>query len=251
MTTPQKLLPHAFPFVLSLAVLGCSGDADPQASDEQADTEHCTEDLVSAVDPSLLIDDMEDANPAIAEVNDRSGSWWLATDMTDGTITPAANQEAPPERIPGGRCGSKYAMRVTGEGFTAWGATLVTEFRFTGDAMPIDATAYRGVMVWARAGESNTSPIRVQFQDGNTYPQGGVCDPDPSTPEGCFNGFGSALLPITTEWQLYKLEFSRLGQREFGLRTDALDTSKLYAMEIGVVQGTVFDFWVDDVWFYE
>jgi hypothetical protein len=249
--TPQKLLLHSLPFVLSLATLGCSGDSEPSESDDQEATEHCTEDLVGEVDPELLIDDMEDGNPRIAEVNDRSGNWWLATDMTDGTITPAANQEAPPERIAGGRCGSKYAMRVSGEGFTEWGATLVTDFRFTDQPTSIDATAYRGVMVWARAGESNTSPIRVQFQDVNTHPQGGVCDPDPAAADGCFNGFGSALLPITTEWQLYKLEFSRMGQREFGLRTDALDTSKLYAVEIGVVQGTVFDFWVDDLWFYE
>jgi hypothetical protein len=42
-----------------------------------------------------------------------------------------------------------------------------------------------------------------------------------------------------------------MGQRDFGLRTDALDTSMLYAIEIGVVQETVFDYWVDDIWFYE
>ena len=87
--------------------------------------------------------------------------------------------------------------------------------------------------------------------DGNTYPQGGICNPDPDASDGCFNGFGSALLPLSEEWQLYKFEFSRMGQRDFGLRTEALDTSKLYAIEIGVVQETVFDYWIDDVWFYE
>jgi hypothetical protein len=248
--TLQQLLLRSFPFALLVTTLGCSGDADPPASDA-AGTEQCTEELFGVVDPTFVIDDMEDADPRIAEVNDRSGSWWIGTDMTEGTISPPGDQEAATERIPGGRCGSKYGIRVTGEGFTEWGATLVTDFRFTSEPMPIDATAYRGVMLWARAGESNTSPIRVQFQDVNTHPQGGVCDPDPSGEDGCYNGFGSALLPISTEWQLYKLEFSRMGQRDFGLRTDALDTSALYAMEIGVAQGTVFDFWVDDLWFYE
>jgi hypothetical protein len=249
----MKSLPLSFTalsLVLSLGVVGC-GESDPPESNAQEDTEHCTEDLVGVVDPTLLIDDMEDADARIAEVGDRTGSWWLATDMTDGTVTPPGDQEAPPERIVGGRCGSRYAMRVTGEGFEEWGATLVVDFRFTADAEPIDATAFRGVMMWARAGDSNASPLRDQFQDGNTYPQGGVCNPDPTASDGCFNGFGSALLPVSTEWQLYKLEFSRMGQRDFGLRTGALDTSLLYAMEIGVVQDTVFDFWIDDVWFYE
>jgi hypothetical protein len=251
MMTSRKLLLRSFPLVLALGALGCSGDADPPPSEAQADTEHCTEDLVGVVDPTLLIDDMEDADPRIAAVNDRVGSWWLATDMTAGTVTPTGDQEAPPERIPGGRCGSKYAMRVTGEGFEAWGASLVVDFHYTDEAEPIDATTFRGVMMWARVGESNASPVRVQFQDGNTYPPGGVCNPDPMAADGCFNGFGSALLPVSTEWQLYKFEFSRMGQRDFGLRTDALDTSNLYAMEIGVMQQTVFDLWIDDVWFYE
>lgn len=235
----------------SLSALGCSGDSDPPAQAQQ-DAEHCTEDLVGAVDPLLVIDDLEDGDARIAEIDDRNGSWWLATDMTDGTITPPGDQEAPPERIAGGRCGSKHAMRITGEGFTDWGAALVLSFRFDGDAVaPIDASAYRGVMLWARVGESNASSVRVQFMDRNTYPEGGVCNPDPDASDGCFNGFGSALLPVSEEWRLYKLEFSRMGQRDFGLRTDALDTSALYAIEIGVVQETVFDFWIDDLWFYE
>jgi hypothetical protein len=236
---------------LSFGTFGCSGDADAPASNQQGDTEHCTEDLVGVVDPALLIDDLEDNDASIAAVGDRNGVWWLATDMTDGTITPPGDQEAPPERIPGGRCGSKYAVRVTGEGFEAWGASIVINFRLEGGVAPFDASAYRGVMLWARVGESNASPIRVQFHDGNTYPEGGVCNPDPNASDGCFNGYGSALLPVSTEWQLYKFEFSRMGQRDFGLLGDGLDLTQLYAIEIGVVQRTVFDFWIDDLWFYE
>jgi hypothetical protein len=213
--------------------------------------EACTEDLVGVVDPTLIIDDMEDTDPQNAAVGDRNGTWWLSTDLTDGTTTPEGNQAAPPERILGGRCGSKYAMRITGEGFTEWGASLIASFRYEDDVLPIDASAYRGVMFWGRVGEANTSPLRVQFQDKNTYPQGGVCEDDPDSPDFCYNGFGTRVVPIDAEWQLYKLEFSRMGQRDFGFRTDALDTTELYAIEFGVIQNTVFDFWVDDLWFYE
>ncbi len=172
--------------------------------------------------------------------------------MTAGTTTPPGDQAVSPERILGGRCGSKYAMRITGEGFTAWGASLSASFGFEGDDLaPIDASAFRGVRFWGRVGESNTSPLRVQFQDTNTYPEGGVCNPSPEATDGCYNGFGTTVLPLDTEWRLYELPFERLGQRDFGLRPDALDTSKLYAVEFGVVQSTVFDFWVNDIWFYE
>jgi hypothetical protein len=232
------------------SLLACSSDPEP-APAQTSDTQHCTEDLVGVVDPTLLIDDMEDTDPTIAAVGDRNGTWWLATDMTGGTTTPPGDQAAAPERIPGGRCGSHYGVRITGEGFTEWGASLVGNFRLADDLEPIDASAYRGVMFWGRVGESNTSPLRVQFQDGYTYPQGGVCVDDPDAADGCFNGFGTAVVPIDTEWRLYKLEFSRMGQRDFGLRRDALDLTELYAIEFGVVKDTVFDFWVDDIWFYE
>jgi hypothetical protein len=42
-----------------------------------------------------------------------------------------------------------------------------------------------------------------------------------------------------------------MGQRDFGLIGDGLELTALYAIEIGVVQRTVFDFWIDDLWFYE
>jgi len=246
----RRLSARLLPLVAALS-FGCSDDPAEPAPTETTDLEHCTEDLVGVVDPTLLIDDMEDADATIAPVGGRNGAWWLATDMTGGSTTPAGDQETPPERIAGGRCGSKYAIRITGEGFTEWGAALVLDFRFDSGPLPIDASAYRGVMFWARVGETNTSPLRAQFQDANTYAEGGVCNPDPEAADGCFNGWGSAVVPIDTEWHLYKLEFSRMAQRDFGLRTDALDLSNLYAIEFGVIQDTVFDFSIDDIWFYE
>jgi hypothetical protein len=57
--------------------------------------------------------------------------------------------------------------------------------------------------------------------------------------------------PIGTEWQLYKLDFSRMTQRDFGYRAESFDTTALYGIEWSVMPNTVFDLWVDDVWFYE
>jgi len=240
--------------VAALAALGCSDDSAAPAPtpDTSTGTENCTEDLVGPIDPTLLIDDFEDGDSRIAPVADHEGTWWLSTDMTDGTTTPPGDQAVSPEHIVGGRCGSKYAMRISGEGFTDWGASLIANFNYENDVLaPIDASALRGVRFWGRVGESTTSPLRVQLQDGNTYPQGGVCNEDPSASDACYNGFGTSVLPLDTEWRLYELPFERLGQRDFGLRTGALDKPTLYAIEFGVEQNTVFDFWVDDLWFYE
>jgi hypothetical protein len=116
MSSPRRLTLLILPLLLGLAS-GC-GDGEDTVLGESMGQEACTEDLVGVVDPTLIIDDMEDTDPQIAAVGDRNGTWWLSTDLTDGTTTPEGNQAAPPERILGGRCGSKYAMRITGEGFT-------------------------------------------------------------------------------------------------------------------------------------
>lgn len=204
------------------------------------------------IDPTAVIDDIEDGDGVIAQTAGRNGSWWVVADGSlGGTIMPPSDQAPSAERIPGGHCGSSYAMRLTGQGFTDWGATLTMGFRYTSQAETIDASPFRGAMFWARVGDTNSSGIRVQFQDVSTRPEGGRCSDESGSPDACYNGFGTELLPIDTQWRLYKIDFSRTTQRDFGYRADALDTSQLYAMEWNLEANSIFDLWVDDVWFYE
>ena len=62
--------------------------------------------------------------------NGRAGGWYAYNDMTpSGMQSPAPTLTASitPSPIPGGRCGnSQVAMRVTGSGFTTWGAGIGT-----------------------------------------------------------------------------------------------------------------------------
>lgn len=204
---------------------------------------------VGPIDPTTLIDDLEDGDGI--RPGTMPGGWWVATDMSGGTIEPMADAQPLPERILGGRCGSEFAMRVTGEGFSSWGASLSLAFRYTTEQETIDASDFRGIRFWARTGEQHTSTVRVQFQDVNTYPNGGICNPEPGSADECYNGFGTDILPLDDQWRLYEIEFSRVTQRDFGLIVDALDTSQLYLVEFGMLPNTVFDFWVDDVWFYK
>jgi hypothetical protein len=143
-------------------------------------------------------------------------------------------------------------MHVSGSGFTGWGAVLAAGFRYEGAAESIDASAFRGVSFYARTGPDSNAAIRVQLQDVSTYPEGMVCDPEPSSAEECYNGFGTTLLELDEAWQKLTLDFSTLAQREgWGYRADALDTSALYAIEWNFDANQSFDLWIDDIWFYE
>lgn len=202
------------------------------------------------VNPAGLLDDMEDGNGLVARVADRSGSWWLATDGTSGTTTPAADQPPPPEAILGGRCGSQRAIRVTGQGFTSWGAVLSAGMAYSTQPEPSDLSAFTGIRFWARVGEQNTSSVRAQFQDGQTRPEGEQCVNSPGDPEECYNGFGITLSPIDTRWRMYELKFSQMTQRDFGHRAAALDPAHIYSFEFNLDPNSVFDLWVDDLWFF-
>ena len=275
--TSLRASSFALSIVAASALFGCSGnsDTDSDNEDETGGTSgtggsagsgtsgsggmsgsgvvapECELD-VGPIDPTALIDDLEDGNPVIPMVGGRSGSWWISTDMTDGaTVTPPGEAAPNPERILGKRCESEFGMRMTGQGFTNWGAVLSAGFKYEDGLKTIDASAFRGVMFWARVGETHNSPVRVQFQDSNTQPEGGMCNPEPGSADECYNGWGVEVIPISTQWRLYKLDFSRMTQRDFGYRADAIDTTALYGMEWNVQPNTVFDLWIDDVWFYE
>src|SRR6185503_7921699 len=158
-----------------------------------------------------------------------------------------------PTRIVGGRCGSAFAMRVTGQGFTDWGAGVNIGFRHGNvDLDAFDASAYSGVRFWARAGESHTSAVRVQLEDGATYPVGGVCDPnDLLGTSACYNAHGTGLVPLGTEWRLYEIAFDRLSQRNLVGSPSAFDKAEVYALEWLMQPNSVIDLWIDDVWFFE
>jgi hypothetical protein len=281
MTLTKPTLVRAFLSSLStvalLAVLGCSGKNDADGDNDENEggagagatggtsgsgtggagmggtggiAPECMMPF-GPTDPTALIDDIEDGNPLIATVAGRNGSWWVTTDGSAGTITPLGDQAPPPERILGGRCESEFAIRVTGQGFTGWGANLSIGFKYTTEQEPIDASAFRGVMFWARIGETHNSPIRVQFNDSNTHPNGGICDETLGSAEECYNGWGTDLVPISTSWRLYQLDFSRMTQRDFGYIAKSFDTTAIYNFGWDLAANSVFDLWIDDVWFYE
>lgn len=251
-------------FSLALAALlgttACGDDGndngDPSPTPESPGGNDTTEELDceddEVIDPTLLIDDMEDCTFFTVAVDGRSGGWWAASDgSAGGTMVPSPDREAPPEPLPIPRCESRYAMHVTGAGFEEWGAILGVSFVWAnGGQLPYDASRHEGVTFWARIGDTSTNTVRVAFPDINSEPEGGICTDDGSLETGCFDTRGVVVTGLSQQWKRYRIPFAGASQRGFGLPTDALATDQLYGLHFFFEAGTVFDFWVDDLMFY-
>jgi hypothetical protein len=223
-------------FLLVATLSGCSGD-DKGSPDQ---------------DSSMLsIDDLEDGDGDAGTILGQPITWWVASDGS-GTVTPPAATVPSPQAIAGGRSASKRAMRVTGGGFTVWGADISVGMTDDGPAGSfIDASEFTGIRFWARVGDMNQTPVRFQIQDRQTQPAGGVCDPAPESEERCYNGLGTSLDALDTEWRLFELSFSGLTQRAgWGHRTDNVDASGIRNVEWFFEPGLDFDLWIDDVFFF-
>jgi hypothetical protein len=209
------------------------------------------------VDPTAMIDDMEAPDPSILMEGGRNGGWWAGGDALSPNATIVPNGNAPAEPIPnGGRCGSKYAMHVTGQGFTSW-AELTVSMRYgsvDGGApglLPYDAHTRTGITFWARIGDTSANQVRFAVSDKYSRPEGGICDESvPGGPTACYDTFGVDLTQLGTHWTQYRIPFAGLGQRNFGLQQPALDSSAIYSIDFNFYVGEIFDFWVDDISFY-
>jgi hypothetical protein len=248
----------------AMGALGCGSDSDEDPTPNNgggsgaggspnAENLNCSAQM-GPIDPSALIDDFEDGNARLPAIGGRQSDWWITTDETpNGTVTPPPGA-APPERIIGGRCDSLYAQRYSGQGFEAWGTVMSVSLRYeegTGDVAQ-DLSAFRGLRFWARVGELNTAKMRIGVHDVSTHPNGGICDPDTlEVGTQCYDSFGTDISPLGKGWQEYAIHFDRLEQREFGVPGYEIDTSQIYQIDFTAPQGTIFDFWVDDIWLFE
>jgi hypothetical protein len=262
----ERRVPRALAALFALALAPACGSEDPGRSDATIEApcpdgstpkEECPT-ASEKPDSAALIDDLEDADSFIPTADGaRSGAWWTAADETPGaTIVPPPLDLALPEAIVGGRCDSKLAMRVTGQGFLDWGSLLGVNLVYgkgangTDGSLPYDASAYSGIEFWARIGDTSTDRVRFAVSDVNSEPDGGVCTDDPASTDQCYDTFGAYLNGLTPAWRHYRIPFTSLLQRNFGHPAAAAATSALYSVQFNFDPGSVFDFWVDDLAFY-
>jgi hypothetical protein len=203
------------------------------------------------IDPTAIIDDMEDRNGSLTPTSGRNGSWWTTADETPGgTLEP---RMPIPEAILGGRCGSQYAMRVTGQGFDDWGALLGLAFKYAPDEngeygpAPVDAHIRQGIRFWARVGDTSTRQVLFNLGDFHAAPEGGFCVEDGSP--ACFN-YEVTLSQIDTSWKQYTIPFAALVHATPDNPNEPIDPTTLYTLNFYFRSSEVFDFWVDDLEFY-
>jgi hypothetical protein len=124
---------------------------------------------------------------------------------------------------------------------------------------PVDLRAFTGITFWAM-GDPNqdTTTIRVQIFDKNTFPEGGAClDADGGT-GNCYNGFATTR-NLTGAFAQYTIDFSTLIQNPtWGFRPapDVLDLQNAYVLVFGVnppsgSSSFAFDVWIDDLYFVD
>jgi hypothetical protein len=259
----RGLLRHgAFFTCLPCALVACGGDDDPkpcsvEASDAGAGNvpegpdPRCVEEVI---DPTTVIDDFEDQNGMLVPIDGRSGGWWTTGDDTpNATIFPERNTSTPalPALIPEGRCNSRYAMRVTGQGFDDWGALLGLSFVYSSNGpAAYDASRHRGVRFWARVGDTSTNQLRVAIADANSEPEGGRCTEDGPSETACFDTFGILLPGLDVDWKRFQVPFEGLEQRNFGLPAAGIATDAVFGVHFAFESGAVFDLWIDDLQFY-
>lgn len=264
----RGLVTLAFSLMLVATAPGCSDDrpalrdgsiSDVSAPADASDPMPGCPAATGPIDPTMLIDDFEHATSAAPLIAGRAGIWWAFGDPTPTAIMQPFG-DAPPELLPGGRCGSLRALHVTGSGFLDWGSQVVLSLHEGQNAagvyeeQPYDARArgYQGISFLARVGSTSITTVRFALSDEYARPEAGLCVPNGAQANNCYDTFGVPLdAVLTTDWKEIQIPFTGLAQRNFGLQGGALpDTAKLYDVGFTFPGKVVFDLWVDDIRFY-
>ena len=195
-----------------------------------------------------VISTFEDGTGATNQVEGRGGGFYMFNDMSGGTQDPPTGG-LPPARMEQ-RCDSQYSLCMSGNGFTVWGAGMGTDLGPTAadmTKMPFDASVYKGISFWAKVGEGSTPVVRVSLKDGNTAPEGGVCDSTIDSGEGACNDDWGKSLNLSKEWKPYTIMFDEMTQAGWGAAYPAFDQSKVYGFQLQVSQNLDFDVCIDDL----
>ena len=218
--------------VLTVGCIPMAAPGDP-ASVSPEDSKKCP--------PEGVIDDAEDDNNQVAPNKGRTGYWYTFADKAGTTIQPALGGTF--AMSAGGAQGSAHSAHMSGK---IGGAAIVyggMGFNFVDPKGAYDASAYKGISFWAKAGPGTTK-VRVKIPDVNTDQDGHVCTE-------CFNDFGTDI-ELTPTWTKYTLPFATLTQMQgWGApHPGAVTKSKLYGVQWQVNSpGAAYDIWVDDIEF--
>lgn len=215
-----------------------SGGATPQA---RALPEGCA----AAVSPSggLLVDDFEDNDELLSEAANLHGLWYVENDGS-GEQSPPAGAARPVGSLldaPGSPSSPRHALHTSGGGFQEWGAFVGVKLnasRFEGCAY--DVSGYSGLELAVRGSGS----VRLNLGTVSTTPRGdhGECESDACSDYG-------ASLELADEWTEERVAFHALKQPDWATPAD-FDAGRALRLSFWA-EADSFDFWIDEVRFYE
>jgi hypothetical protein len=199
----------------------CVGGNDPAASPGGA----------------LLIDDLEDGDRFINAASGLSGSWYMVTDGTAGTLTPAAGSTLMPT-TPGS--GSARSMHLQGQGFTGWGAGLAASLNALGCSY--DGSKQTGVSFSAKGSSNNNMIVSLATRQTVPTSEHGSCTAN------CNDHF-RITLPLTASWTPRQAAFTALRQAGWGTAA-TFQPGELMYVQFSFPANTTFDLYVDTLSFY-
>ncbi|HEY3595565.1 MAG TPA: hypothetical protein VGL13_16875, partial [Polyangiaceae bacterium] len=201
------------------------------------------------------IDDVEDIDPNFSGGGVTS-FWFESKDSSEGC------GQFKIDPIPGGRCGSQYAVRLVMAGLSDWGAQVGFSLKpnpaSSTELEPLDISQYAGIQFLARSGSTSTPPqLQVKLVDASGAPSAGQCRPDagPQDPGACYIPFLKEVdLANDSEWHAYRVSFAELTRNE--VKTSPPDLAHAYQILWGIAPALdpnewgQFDLWIDDVAWY-
>jgi len=189
-----------------------------------------------------FIDRVEGEFPHILESRSRNGFWFLSDDGSAGMLSPLEAYALQPPRGD-----SYYSARISGSGFTAWGATIGITLK--APLAAYDASAYCGVSFFARGHGDGWA---LMIPDRLSEPEGGICSVDSSEPYAqCFDHFGKRFQP-TDDWQEHRFSFDELELvKGYTGQDRAFESDAVFSLQFVFdnASGADFELLLDDVAF--
>jgi len=211
-----------------------------------------------------LIDDMEGNSPSTGWLDGVhvNGTWYAFDDMSaGGVLTPQLSGGASAlisalsatHVTYNGIVSHRAAQVSANAGFVVYGAGMGFNVKLvTSTPTPFNASAYQGVLFWARA--TGASPVGVRFNifDTNTasIASGGACDGGAcSGPWGVEFGKES-VAALTPDWQVYAVYFSELARPAYAQPVGfQFDPTHMIGCQVQLPEATAGDLWIDDIYF--
>jgi len=230
----------------------------------------------------VLLDDMEKAAApngpiplAVAGTSASPGFWggWrssgdpsntMAPDPYTHAFLPAPHQTL--DGVPSARAAHVACRIVDLYGFCELGVWLAQRTPSSGpeagdagtsnlaDRIPVDLSAYQGLVFWAMA--SKPTRLKVIVENADTDALGGRCGQTDASTDQCGDAF-SRQVSLTDSWKRFEVKFSELSQDGWGHTASSgkLDPRTVYLIGFQVdgpqsnTAGPVeADFWIDDVY---